>query len=110
MRFCLLSDINKEIDKVVSEIDEVVDRVAQDLLSELITVTPVQTGALKGAWYIEESNDGWIISNNMEYASIIFDGRRIVGGREYGSKKLPAGISPILKKYDLIMQQELAKI
>ena len=84
--------------------------VASDLMSELVSVTPVDTGQLKGAWDLQKTSEGWRISNNMQYASILFDGRRIVSGKEYGSKQLPQGIQPVLEKYNIIMQRELNKI
>ena len=101
---------SQELDKIVAQQKRVVAKVANDLLSELIKITPVDTGALKGAWSIKKTSDGWQLSNNMNYASILFDGRRIVSGKEYGSLQLPAGIDPVIAKYNIIMQQELKKI
>ena len=46
----------------------------------------------------------------MNYASILFDGRRIVSGKAHGSLQLPAGIDPVIAKYNIIMQSELNKI
>ena len=105
-----MASISEELDIIVRKKNKVVSKVAQSLLSELIHVTPVDTGALKGAWYIEKTPDGWRLSNNMNYASILFDGRRIVSGKEQGSLQLPGGINPVLAKYNIIMQQELNKI
>jgi len=84
--------------------------VASDLFSELIKVSPVDVGTLKGAWSLEKTKDGWRISNNMGYSSIIFDGRRKVGGQWYGSEQLPKGIDPILSKYNRVLENLLDRI
>ena len=88
----------------------VVDDVANDLFSELIHVTPVDKGTLKGAWDIKKTDDGYRLSNNMEYASVIFDGRRLVAGKWYGSEQLVEGISGILMKYNKILEIKLKNV
>lgn len=102
--------ISEELNNIYKRQMSVVGIVANDLLSEFITVTPVDTGSLKGAWDIKKIKDGWRIGNNLEYASVIFDGRRLVAGKWYGSKKLPNGLDPILAKYNLLLESELKKI
>ena len=99
---------SQELKLIVKKQRKVVDDIASDLYSELIEITPVVTGQLKSAWDLDESNSGWIISNNMTYASIIFDGR---GSRPSGGKyNLPDGITPILKKYNILLQERLNRI
>jgi len=90
----------------------IVEDVANDLYSELSSdaVTPIDTGALREAWNMERTGDTWHISNNMEYASIIFDGRRLVAGQWYGSEWLPGGIDPILMKYNKILEIKLKNV
>jgi len=98
------------LDELVRKQKRVVDEIASDLFSELESVTPVDIGILKGAWDLEETLSGWRISNNMTYAEVIFDGRRQVGGQWYGSESLPDGLTPILKKYNILLQQRLDNI
>ena len=43
-------------------------------------------------------------------ARIGFDGRRLVAGKWYGSEQLPAGLSPILAKYNIILERELDEV
>lgn len=112
---------SQELELIVKKQAVTVARVAKDLFSELISVTPVAQkngGSLKGAWDIKKTSSGWRISNNLLYASVIFEGRRFVyspsypNGRYEGSKQLKVSnnIYVILKKYDRIMQRELNKI
>lgn len=103
--------ISEELNIIYKKQKKVIDKIASDFFSELVHHTPVKTGTLKGAWSIEETKDGWLISNNMEYATIVLDSRmRIVAGKRYGSEQFPAGIDPIIDKYNIIMEVELKKI
>jgi hypothetical protein len=102
--------ISQELNSIYDEQMRVVGIVANDMLSELIHVTPVALvngGSLKGAWDIQTITNGYRLSNNLEYADVIFDGRRLVAGKWYGSEQLPAGLDPILAKYNLILEREL---
>jgi hypothetical protein len=100
----------EELNYLMREQKRVVEEVASDLLSELIGITPEKTGQLKGGWDLEETSNGWILSNNLIYASVIFDGRRNVGGQWYGSESLADGLTPTLKKYNIILQDKLDRI
>ena len=106
-----MKTISQELNEIYQKQLKVVDVVVNDLFSEIVSSTPVDTGALKGAWNLKDNGDNsWTISNNMEYASIIFDGYRIVAGKAYGSKQLPAGINPVLSKYNTILKEMLKEI
>ena len=102
--------ISQELNSIYDKQMRVVGIVANDLLSELIHVSPVDTGTLKGSWDIQRITNGYRLSSNLEYADVIFDGRRLVAGKWYGSEQLPAGLSPILAKYNIILEQELDKV
>ena len=102
--------LSEELAYLMREQKRVVDEVASSLFSELISITPVDTGTLKGGWDIEETSNGWTLSNILIYASVIFDSRRQVGGQWYGSESLPDGLTPTLKKYNIILQDKLNKI
>ena len=97
--------------KMQQDIKIVIAEVVQGLLAELTANTPVDTAQLKGAWNISKKDDySWVLSNNMEYASIIFEGRRLVAGKYYGSLQLVDGIDPILEKWNDILQNRLDKL
>jgi len=105
--------ISQELAVIVAQQKRVVAEVANDLLSELIHTTPVALkngGTLKGGWDIKKTTDGWRLSNNIGYAEVIFNGRRLVAGKWYGSEQLPGGLPPILAKFNIILQSELNKI
>ena len=103
--------ISQELEDIYRRQLSVVGIVANDLFSELIHVTPVDIGSLKNAWDIKKNSDeSWTLSNNLEYASIIFDGRRFVAGKAYGSLQLPDGLDPILARYNIILQTMLNQV
>ena len=107
-----MKTISQELNEIYQKQLKVVDTVVNDLFSELIQITPVDTGALKGAWDLKKNDsDSWTLSNNMEYATIIFDGYRIVAGKAIGSKQLPAGkFDAVLAKYNIILKELLKAI
>jgi len=126
--------LSQELDKLVQMQQKVLAEVVNDFYSELIAVSPVgnptlwkvnqgrgnralsiprgyRSGSLKGAWDLRKTATGWQISNNMTYASIIFDGRvPDEKGIIRGSKQLPFGIDPIIFKYNRILQIKLDNI
>ena len=103
----LLTD---ELDAIVKKQEKVVAGVVADLFAELVKRTPVDTGQLRQAWSIERNGDSWIISNGLEYASIIFDGRKVVNGKLQGSTQLSQGIQPILDNFNRTLEIELRRI
>ena len=99
-------DLNNLFDRQM----EIVDRIATDMLSEIIKKTPKREGTLRKAWQMEKITGGWRLSNNMEYADVIFDGRRLVAGKWYGSEQMPEGIDPILNKYNIMLEVEINRL
>ena len=61
----------------------------KSLENELIQKTPVgsgqHSGQLKSAWTTQRTSEGWILTNNMQYADFILRGRRRLGNRNIGS-------------------------
>lgn len=100
-----------EFEEIEKKKDDIVLSVAIELRAELVKSTPVDSGNLKASWTpIKKTNDGYIFSNTAIYATIIFDGRRTVRGKTYGSEQLPEGIAPLLEKYNGILQRKLKEI
>lgn len=122
----------EEFNELKAKKDFIVAKIANDLFSELVNDTPVgnpsswkinegrtklyipkdyRSGQLKGSWAIKKTLDGWELSNNMLYASIIFAGRdEDEFGIWRGSKQLPDGIEPTIEKYNILLEQELRKL
>lgn len=90
--------------------NRIIDEVVRDMYSELIKVAPVDTGSFRSAWSIDKITNGWRISNNMEYASILWDGRRFVAGKSVGSLQWQEGGSPLLARYNNRIEKEFKDI
>lgn len=105
-----MGDILNELKEIERKRIRLISNVAKDLLSEFTKATPVATGQLKGAWELIKIADGYIIHNSMVYASIALAPYINESGIHQGSKQFPAGIEPIILKYDRYLQKELNKI
>lgn len=82
----------------------------KSLENELIQKTPVAEkngGQLKSAWTTQRTSEGWVLTNNMQYADFIFRGRRRVGNRTVGSLQLPDGVFPILQQHNNELEARL---
>ena len=103
--------IAEALDKLWKLQMQILTTIVAELFDELIQNTPVDTGQLRTSWDMIKVNEThWTITNNMEYASIIFDGRRLVAGKMHGSNQLPDGIDPILAKYNQLLEERLNNI
>ncbi len=92
------------------QIQTVAEEVA-NLFARFIKTSPVDTGAFRAAWnFRQEGPTRWIIENDMEYAEILFDGRRFVSGKWFGSDQWPEGGDVMLKRFNRIVQRRLNKI
>lgn len=98
---------SEELAQLVKKQKAIVAEGAMNLLSDLQSNTPVDTGQLKTAWTINPVGDGFLISNNMNYASYIFNGRRIVDGKMLGSIQMPDGVAPFIQKHNNKIQKRL---
>jgi hypothetical protein len=112
-----------ELKALINKRDAVIAEMAANLFAELQARTPVSDtltredgsvyhtgGSLKAAWEMQKVNDGWLFSNNMEYASFIFGGIREVNGKKIGSKQLPDGVYPIIQDFNKELQIRLDMI
>jgi len=98
-----------------------VEEEVMNLFRRFIKVAPVATietsgytgGSFKAAWAIEQNHDtSWTISNDMEYATILFDGRRIVAGKWFGSEQwLEENNGHVmLERFNKLLERKLNKI
>jgi len=96
----------KEFDaSIVKDIKKVNKRVVK-FYSDLKSEAPVRTGAFRDDWrLVRTSKLTWTITNNMEYASLLWYGRREVNGRWYGSNQWKKGGEPMLKKFEYDMER-----
>ena len=99
--------LQSDFTNMITQSDVVIAEVAANLLAELIKRTPVDTGELKATWDMRPILDGWLLTNNMNYASFIFNGIRVVDGKTLGSLQMPDGVYPIIQKYNLEVQRRL---
>ena len=112
--------LSDELQLLVKKQQKIVAEGAADLLAELIARTPVSPtlkrkdgttyhtgGTLKSSWDMVPVGDGWLLTNNMNYASFIFNGLREVAGKKLGSTQLPDGVAPIIQKHNKIVQRRL---
>ncbi len=96
----LLQEFDYEVGVDVDKVQDLVTAFNADLVHS----SPVDTGHFKASWSMEQEGElTWTISNSAEYASILWLGRRHVGGRWYGSLQWKTSREPLLErlKYDL---------
>jgi len=87
-------EMTKEIDQII--FDEV-KNLRSDLedIGEKIRVT---RNFKNGIMATRKTNYGWVIQMKAKYSSILWAGRRTIGGREYGSLGWYNGGAPMLEK------------
>ena len=83
-----------------SEFEDLVNKIlletSQEILEEIIPITPVDTGDLQGNYKIIDKNNNISIINDLHYSQqILVLGRT---GPRKGSLQLPDGILPFLKR------------
>jgi hypothetical protein len=64
-------------------------------------------GDFRKDWTIDREGDDWVIRNGMEYASVLWDGRRMVAGRWFGSTQWPEGGDVMLERLNHDIQKDL---
>lgn len=102
-----LAAIEKEAEKIVAQ-------EAIGLHADLKSASPTKTGDFKANWNIVKKSGSigmaWTIFNPMEYASILWAGRRVVNGRSYGSEQWLQGGDPMLQQTDLAINRRMKAI
>lgn len=79
--------------------------------SDLLKRSPVDTGAFRSAWTLQKKSDtSWTIFNGMQYASILWDGRRLVGSQWFGSEQWPEGGESLLLWYNKKIENDFKKV
>lgn len=103
--------ISDALTSIMDDAEEIVASEALGLKADLETVAPVDTGAFRNAYKIEERGKmQWRISNRMEYASILFAGYRIVDGVARGSLQWVGGGDPMLEATNNSIERRLNRI
>lgn len=104
-------DPSKELMELYQKQIRTVAEEVANLFARFIKSSPVDTGAFRAAWDLRQSGPtSWVISNDMEYAEILFDGRRFVAGKWLGSDQWPEGGEVMLKRFNKIVERRLNKI
>jgi len=82
-----------------------------NLFADFIKKSPVDTGAFRTAWSIDKKLDGsWVITNDVNYATILFNGTDVVAGKRYGSEQWPDGGYVMIEKFNRTLQRKLDKV
>jgi len=118
----------QELDLILKKQNIITATVATDLLGELKRATPVGNpslwedpdaapdgytgGQLRRNWTIAKNGNIWEINNNMQYAEHRLQPAYVneKGVLISGSFQFPAGVQPIIDKYDRKLQSDLNKI
>ncbi len=102
---------SEELAQIESKRERITDEEVANLFAEFLRKSPVDTGAFRTAWELTQRIDGtWVITNDMGYASILFEGRRLVLGVWYGSEQWPTGGDVMLAKFNRELQKRLDRI
>jgi len=102
---------SEELKLLKDKTDRIIAEQVLNLYREFIKVSPVDTGAFRSAWTFDQISDNeWIISNGMQYASILYDGRRLVAGKWFGSEQWRDGGDPMLKEFNQKLERMLKDV
>lgn len=101
---------SEAVQAIVKAKERILAKNVADLFAELLKKSPVDTGAFRGAWRLEKTSKGWTIYNGMEYASILWDGRRLIGQQWFGSEQWPEGGEALLLWYNNKIEDEFKRI
>lgn len=97
--------------KFASQIGRIVADETKKLFSDLVANSPVAKGTFKSAWTIaKDESFAWTIHNPMQYASILWDGRRSVEGIMRGSEQWPQGGEPMLVVTNRRLEERLNRL
>lgn len=102
--------LSSEFNQMIDKSDVIIAEMAANLLAELIKRTPVDSGQLKASWDIIKVNSGFLLNNNMNYASFIFNGRRLVMGKMLGSAQMPDGVYPLIQNFNNELNKRLKEL
>ena len=100
----------QELEQILKQKEKILDKLVINFFADLQTQAPVDTGNFKNSWIIERFGDRWEIRNNSDYASILWNGRRFVAGRWFGSEQWQEGGEPMLERLNRDIQRELDRI
>ncbi len=102
---------SEELDQIYKKQLRVTGQEVVNLFGEFIKKSPVDTGSFRGAWDIKQNDDlSWVITNDVGYATILFDGRQLVAGKWYGSEQWPDGGQIMIEKFNRTLQSRLDRI
>jgi hypothetical protein len=88
-------DLNGRVRKTI---DREVQKIGRELLDEIKTRTPVDTGTARAGWRKQASTTGFVLENNVPYIGILDKGRHMTNRGMRGSQQARYGIvGPSLK-------------
>ncbi len=99
------------LDLIVKDAKKIIASEALGLKADLVSAAPVDTGNFKAGWQMKKVSDlHFLIYNPVKYASILWAGRRTVGGKAYGSEQWTNGGDPMLKQTDISISRRMQGI
>lgn len=84
--------INQAISQIDNELRSAVQRLANDLYTEVKNTTPVDTGRARSGWKKKVDDKGFEISNDVPYVPVLDKGRHMTPRGMRGSRQAPRGI------------------
>lgn len=100
--------LNDQLDKIYREQLRITEEEVLNLFQDFIKKSPVDTGNFRSSWSLEPlSETSWVIRNNAEYATILYDGRRFAAGQMLGSEQWPEGGDVMVEKFIRVLQRRI---
>lgn len=87
-----LVGLTQAFNNLTSQLRSEVNLLAGELLTEIRTNTPVDTGKARAGWIKKNSSNGFEISNSVPYVPILDKGRHLTNRGMRGSRQAPNGI------------------
>lgn len=103
--------LSAELEALNAEIERTIGLLVVKFFTDLQRQAPVDTGTFRSAWQIQTTGKlEWEITNSVVYASILWDGRRMVGKVHRGSEQWPQGGEPMLVALNREIQTATSKL
>lgn len=83
-------------DNILSKTQKAQEALAKDFYESIKSAWPLETGASRDAWELNTTDKVQTVQNNLDYSSILWDGR-LFNGKWLGSTQMPAGGLPVLQ-------------
>lgn len=98
----------RQLKEIETAIDAEILRAAKAFHANIVRAWPVDTGTSRIAWQPPmKDKDAYVVRNDVDYSTVLWQGRHTVNGKTYGSNQMPAGGVPI---YNAVVSQMMKNI